>query len=135
MTSDISNAPLTDYWGNSLNATAYRSVTTSGTGLSITSAQNVENFATNAADHAGLRIRRGDPDAQHANRTLGGVMIYTIGLGAVDDVLLKRMANDPSLTPNPVAAGALGRYVYAANATELDLAFSRVASEMLRLAR
>ena len=125
---------MTDYWGNSLNATAYRSVTTSGTGLSL-SPQNVEDFSTNAADHAALRVRRGDADAQNGNRTLPGVMVYTIGLGAVDDVLLKRMANDPSLNPNPVAAGSTGRYVYAANATELDLAFSRVASEMLRLAR
>ena len=125
----------TDYWGNSLNATAYRTVTTSGAGLSITQAQNVENFSTNAADHAALRIRRGDADAQHANRTLQGVVIYSIGLGDVDDVLLKRIANDPSLTPNPVAAGNTGRYVYAANATDLDLAFTRVASELLRLAR
>jgi hypothetical protein len=62
-------------------------------------------------------------------------MIYTIGLGAVDDVLLKRIANDPSLTPNPVAAGNQGLYVYAADATQLDLAFTRVASELLRLAR
>ena len=135
VTSDISYAPLTDYWGNSLNATAYRTVTTSGAGLSITVGQNVENFSTNAADHAALRIRRGDPDSLNANRTLGGVTIYSIGLGAVDDVLLKRMANDPSLTPNPVAAGNAGRYVYAADATQLDLAFTRVASEMLRLAR
>jgi len=95
----------------------------------------VENFSTNAADHAALRIRRGDPDAQHANRTLQGVVIYSIGLGDVDDVLLRRIANDPSLTPNPVAAGNTGRYVYAANATDLDLAFTRVASELLRLAR
>jgi hypothetical protein len=136
VTTDVSNAPLTDYWGNSLNpANAYRSVLTSGTGLSITSATNVENFSTNAADHAGLRIRRGDPDAMNGNRTLAGVTIFSIGLGDVDEVLLKRIANDRSLTPNPVAAGNLGLYVYAANATELDLAFTRVASEMLRLAR
>jgi hypothetical protein len=37
-----------------------RSVTHSGAALSV-SAQNVENFATNAADHAALRIRRGIP--------------------------------------------------------------------------
>jgi Mg-chelatase subunit ChlD len=135
VTTDVSYAPLTDYWGNSLNATAYRTVTTSGAGLSVTAGQNVENFSTNAADHAALRIRRGDPDPLNANRTLGGVTIYTIGLGAVDDVLLKRMANDPSLTPNPVAAGNPGLYVYAADATQLNLAFTRVASEMLRLAR
>ena len=53
----------------------------------------------------------------------------------VDDVLLKRIANDPSLTANPVAAGNAGRYVYAANATDLNLAFTQVASELLRLAR
>ena len=82
-----------------------------------------------------MRIRRGDPDPLNANRTLTGVTIFSIGLGDVDEVLLKRIANDPSLTPNPVAAGNPGRYVYAANATELDLAFTRVASEMLRLAR
>ena len=133
--SDVTYAPLFDYWGNSLKATAYRTVTTSGAGLSITTGQNVENFSTNAADHAALRIRRGDPDPLKANRTLPGVTIFSIGLGAVDDVLLKRIANDPSLIPNPVAAGNPGRYFYAADATQLDLAFTRVASEMLRLAR
>jgi Mg-chelatase subunit ChlD len=135
VTSDVSYAPLADYWGNSLTATAYRTVTTSGAGLGITQGQNVENFSTNAADDAALRIRRGDPDALNGNRTLAGVTIYTIGLGDVDSVLLKRMANDRSLTPNPVAAGNTGHYVYAADATQLDLAFTRVASEMLRLAR
>jgi Mg-chelatase subunit ChlD len=135
VTSDVSYAPLTDYWGNSLTATAYRSVTTSGAGLSITQGQNVENFSTNAADHAALRIRRGDADPLNANRTLPGVVIYSIGLGNVDSVLLERMANDPSLTPNPVAAGNNGRYVYAADATELNLAFTQVASQLLRLAR
>ncbi|MEO8369849.1 MAG: vWA domain-containing protein [Candidatus Solibacter sp.] len=135
VTSDVSNAPLTDAWGNSLNATAYRTVTTSGIGPSVTSGQNVENFSANAADHAALRIRRGDADPLNGNRSLSGVMIYSIGLGNVDDVLLKRIANDPSLSPNPVAAGNLGRYVYAADATQLDLAFTRVASELLRLAK
>jgi Mg-chelatase subunit ChlD len=135
VTADVSFAPLSDSWGNSLNATAYRTVTTSGAGLSIATGQNVQNFATNAADHAGLRIRRGDPDVLHGNRTLGGIVIYSIGLGDVDDVLLKRIANDPSLSPNPVAAGSPGRYVYAANASELDPAFTRVESELHRLAR
>jgi Mg-chelatase subunit ChlD len=132
---DVANAPLIDYWGNSLNVTAYRTVQTSGTGLNVTQPQNVENFSTNAADDAALRIRRGDPDALNGNRTLPGVTIFSIGLGDVDDVLLKRMANDPSLSPNPVAAGNVGRYVYAADATDLDQAFTCVASELLRLAR
>jgi hypothetical protein len=110
-------------------------VTTSGAGLSIASGTNVQNFSTNAADNAGFRIRSGAADVNHANRTLAGVTIFSIGLGDVDDVLLKRIANDRSLTPNPVAAGHQGLYVYAANATELDQAFTRVASEMLRLAK
>jgi Mg-chelatase subunit ChlD len=135
VTSDVSYAPPLDYYGNSLNATAYRTVTTSGSGFSITVGQNVENFSTNAADDAALRIRGGAPDPMNGNRTLPGVTIYSIGLGTVDDVLLKRIANDPSLTPNPVAAGNPGLYVYAADATQLNLAFTRVASEMLRLAR
>jgi hypothetical protein len=92
-------------------------------------------FSTNAADHAALRIRRGDADALNGRRTLWGVMIFSIGLGNVDDVLLNHIANDPSLTPIPVAAGNLGRYAYAANSSDLDPAFTRTASELLRLAR
>jgi Mg-chelatase subunit ChlD len=133
--SDVSNAPTVDYWGNSLIATGYRSVQSSGSGLDVSQAQNVENFSINAADHAALRIRRGDPDPAQGNRSLNGTVIFAIGMGDVDDTLLKRMANDPSLSPNPVGAGNQGRYVYAANATDLDQAFTRVASELLRLAK
>jgi hypothetical protein len=135
VTSDVSYAPLTDYWGNSLTVTGYLSVTTSGAGLSVTSGQNVQNFSTNAADDAALRIRSGAADPLNGNRTLPGVTIYTIGLGDVDSVLLKRVANDPTLTPNPVAAGNSGMYVYAADASQLNLAFTQVASQMLRLAQ
>jgi len=135
VSSDVQNAPVTDYWGNSLTTTAYRTVQYSGSGLDVSQAQNVENFSTNAADHAALRIRRGDPDPTQANRSLAGVVIYAVGLGDIDDVLLKRMAYDPSLTPNPVAAGNQGRYIYAADATQLDQAFTAVASEILRLAK
>jgi Flp pilus assembly protein TadG len=135
VSSDVQYALTTDYWGNSLTATGYRSTSTSGAGLDIVSAQNVENFSINAADHAAFRIRRGDPDPTQGNKSLSGVTIFTIGLGDVDDVLLQRIANDPSLSPNPVAAGNQGRYVYAADATALDLAFTRVASEILRLAK
>lgn len=135
ITSDVKWAPTTDHWGNSLTATGYKSVTYSGGGLSISSATRIQNFSTNAADHAGLRVRRGDPDAAQGGQSLAGVVIYSIGLGDVDEVLLKRIANDPSLTPNPVAAGTQGRYYYAANPTDLDQAFLRVASEVLRLSQ
>jgi hypothetical protein len=136
VSSDVSNAPTSDYWGNSLTATGYRTVSYSGAGLNVTNAQNVENFATNAADHAALRIRRGDPDPLLGNRSLSGVVIYTIGYGGdLDGVLLQRIANDPSLTPNPVAAGNLGRYYNAPTTSDLNQAFLQVASQMLRIAQ
>jgi len=135
VTSDVTYAPLTDYWGNSLTATAYRTTTVSGAGLSVTSGQNVENFSTNAADDAALRIRSGAADPLNGNLSLPGVTIFTIGLGNVDDTLLRRMANDPTLSPNPVAAGNNGMYAYAANTADLNLAFTQVASQMLRLAK
>jgi len=134
VTSDVKYAPLTDAWGNSLTATGYLPTTPSGSGLSISTATNIQNFSTNAADHAALRIRRGDVDPTY-NRALAGVVIFSIGLGDVDDVLLKRIANDPTLTPNPVAAGVHGKYEYAGDATALNDAFTRVASEVLRLAQ
>ena len=56
----------------------------------------MQNFSTNAADNAGFRIRGGAADVNHANRTLAGVTIFSIGLGDVDDVLLKRIAYDKS---------------------------------------
>lgn len=133
--SDVSYAPVTDIWGNSLTQTGYRSVTTSGSGLNVTSAQNIENFSTNAADHAALRIRRGDPDSAQGNKSLSGVVIYTIGFGDVDSTLLQRIANDPSLSPNPVAAGNNGRYYNAPTTSDLNFAFMQVASQMLRIAQ
>ena len=135
VTSDVKYAPTTDYWGNSLTATAFKSVTPSGGGLSISTAGNIQNFSINAADHAALRIRRGDPDALQGGRSLSNVIIYSIGLGDVDEVFLQRVANDPALSPNPVAAGAQGRYEYAGSASDLNDAFTRVASEVLRLAQ
>ena len=134
--SDLQYAPLTDHWGNSLTTTGYKSVTYNGAGLSLSSQANIDNFSTNAADHSGLRVRRGDPDPAQANRSLTGVVIYTIGLGSgVDSTLLKRIANDPALSPNPVAAGAQGKYEWAGDATQLNDAFTRVASQVLRLAQ
>ena len=133
--SDVTYAPITDSSGNSLTATAYRSTTTRGAGLDPANAQNIENFSINAADHAALRIRRGDADPARGNRSVAGVIIYTIGLGVLDDVLMKRMANDPSLSPNPVAAGNPGKYYNAADASALNQAFTQVASEMLRISQ
>jgi hypothetical protein len=89
--------------------------------------------ATNAADHAALRIRRGD--ALAGGESMADVVIYTIGYMDVDETLLKRIANDASLSPNPVAAGAHGKYRYAGDASQLNDAFMSIASEVLRLAQ
>ena len=134
VTNDVSNAPKTDHWQNSLTATNYRSTRTSGTGLDITSASNIEAFSTNAADHAAYRIRHGDTITGVGS--LPNVVIFTIGYGNdVDDVLLKRIANDPSAPASNVTTGQPGLYVYAPTMADLDQAFTRVASEILRLAQ
>jgi hypothetical protein len=49
--------------------------------------------------------------------------------------LLQRIANDPTLSPNPVAAGNTGRYYNAPTTSDLNQAFMQVASEMLRIAQ
>jgi len=127
---DVVNAPVTDSSGNSLDATGYMSV---GHTAGLINLTDFNHGATNAADHAALRIRRGD--ALTGGQSLANVVIYTIGYMDVDETLLKRMANDASLSPNPVAAGAHGKYRYAGDASQLNDAFLSIASEVLRLAQ
>ena len=67
-------------------------------------------------------------------------VIYTIGLGnpatgeEPDEVLMRRMSNDPT---SPIYDNTKqdGLYVFAANSTQLNMAFYRIASEVLRIAR
>jgi len=135
---DLSYAPIIDNWGNSLTATGYEPTTTSGSGLALT-ATNIQNFSTNAADDAAFRIRSGVADPAQGNKSLSNVVIYTIGLanapGGIDQVLLQRIANDPALSPNPVAAGAQGLFCNAADASQLNDCFMRVESQMLRISQ
>ncbi len=132
---DVVNAPLTDSSGNSLVTTGYKNAGSHLSGGLL--ALNYLNWgAVNAADHAGLRVRRGDPDPDRGGNSVSGVVIYAIGynMDADGQTLLKRIANDPSLSPNPVAAGAPGRCEYAGDPAQLNDAFTRVASQLLRLA-
>jgi Flp pilus assembly protein TadG len=134
---DLSYAPIIDTWGNSLTATGYKSTTTSGAGLAI-NATNIQNFSTNAADDAAFRIRSGVADPAQGGKSLSNVVIYAIGLnetGEIDPVFMQRVANDPSLSPNPVAAGAQGQFCNAANASQLNDCFLQVASQMLRISQ
>ena len=135
---DVSYAPLTDNWGNSLTTTGYKSTTPSGAGLAL-NATNIQDFSTNAADDAAYRIRSGVADPAQGNKSLSNVTIYTIGLsnapGGIDQTLMERIANDPSLSPNPVAAGNQGQFCNAASPTDLNECFMQVASQMLRISQ
>ena len=68
------------------------------------------------------------------------VVIYTIGLGdpssgaPPDEEFMKRVANDPS-SPSFASGEPVGLYVFAPNNTELNQAFARVASEILRISQ
>ena len=87
--------------------------------------------SANAVDSAAQRMR---------SDTRLAPVIYTIGLGnpatgeEPDEVLMRRMSNDPT---SPIYDNTKmdGLYVFAANSTQLSMAFYRIASEVLRIAR
>ncbi len=69
------------------------------------------------------------------------VLIYTIGLGdpsgsttPPDPDFMKRVANDPD-SPAYSIDEPTGLYAFAPDNTQLNQAFARVASEILRLSR
>lgn len=66
------------------------------------------------------------------------VYTYTIGLGnaanGVDNELLQRVANDPN-AGNYNATKPVGEYVYAPTTSQLNQAFSKIASQVLRLSK
>ena len=75
-------------------------------------------------------------DARLKTNSLGGAMVYTIGLGTVqiDDTFLKRLANDP-LSTDAVTNGTQTAGVYVASPTpsQLRQAFQIVANHIFRL--
>lgn len=126
---DIAYVPDIDFYGNRTNC-CYRSVSTFSSGpyagrIRPDRPSSVGAAATNATDNAATRIRR---DATMPT------IFYVIGLGSVDSVLLKRIANDPS-SPSYTRDEPTGLYVYAPDKTQLNQAFARIASEILRLAQ
>ncbi len=126
---DIAYIPDTDSFGNNLRC-CYTTPATFTSGayngfIRPDTPRSVQDAAGNAADSLAARVR--------ADGTLGPV-IYTIGLGSVDAVLLRRMANDPA-SPIHDSTKQVGMYAYAPDATQLSRAFAQIASEILRLAR
>jgi hypothetical protein len=126
---DIAHLPEVDIYGNTL--TGYKAVSRYGSGpydgkIKVNSGTTMENAAVNALDNAAFRIR---------SDTNLNTVIYAIGLGgagAAEHVLLQRVANDPA---SPIFDNTKpeGLYVYAPTAVQLNEAFVRIASEILRL--
>jgi len=130
---DVAYIPNTDI--NGLSTSGYSTVTKFTTAghpyinrIRPDKPDTLSRVATNLADNAATSIR---------TNTALNVVTFTLGLGSnggVDDILLKRMANDP-LANNYDNTKTDGLYVYAANSADLNAAFARIASEILRLAK
>jgi hypothetical protein len=125
---DIAYLPNTDYYGNSIFG--YKTVATYSSGPYAGKAQvtdaALENASINALDNAAARIR--------ADQNFG-VVIYSIGLGGAGEaehVLLQRVSNDQA-SPIYNSSRPTGLYVYSPTPAELNDAFYRIASEILRL--
>lgn len=126
---DIAFVPNFDLYNNRMDC-CYRAVSYFTSGpyagrIRPDRPSSVGAAATNAADNAARRIR------QDTNMP---TIFYVIGLGDVDNVLLRRIANDPA-SPTYNRDEPTGLYVFAPDKTQLNQAFARIASEILRLAQ
>lgn len=134
---DVGFMPPTDIWGNAVRDDSYKPLQfiTSGPDagkIRINHAQTMENAGINATNHAAIRIRSNATAASELN-----TVIYAIGLGGVgaaEDEMLNRIANTRA-SPIYDPSKQEGLYVYAPSATQLNEAFSRIAGEILRIAR
>lgn len=131
MRRDVANIPDTNSDG--LSIYGYQSVNKFSSGTYSNKARpdmprNLTRIGINLSDNAAVAMR--------GNTTINPIT-YTIGLdgnGGIDDVLLRRMANDTS-SPIYDNTKVNGLYVYAPNSAQLNAAFARIASEVLRLAQ
>jgi Flp pilus assembly protein TadG len=130
---DVAYLPNTDVFGNSLITSLlggspfpYYVATTSGK-IQVTSS-NVTNAGINALDNAAQQSR---VDALANNMPF---LCYTIGLGSVNDELLRRIANDPAAGAHQVAYPN-GIYVNSPDAAHLNNAFATIASDLLRISK
>jgi Flp pilus assembly protein TadG len=127
---DAAYLPSTDIYGNGLDR-SYHPVTKFASGHAYQSQMRpdvpkaITDASFNAADHSAQRIRGDDAYDPY---------IYVIGLGDVDHDFNRRVANDP-LSSIYDSTRQEGMYVYAPTPAELNYAFVRIASEILRIAR
>ena len=141
---DIAFVPSQDYWGNA--STGYR------TGISTSYIQSANRIPVNTTNLGNVVFNLADNAANFARSThvysngvaMPGTTISTIGLGGnggVDFTLLQRMANDPNPDPNgnPYPGynpgQPVGQFLYSSDASQLQTAFMRLASQILRISR
>lgn len=129
---DVAYMPDTDIYGNRTDGYKFVSEFPAGHPYEyqkrIDIPKDVTGASFNAADDVATRVR--------ADSTFKPV-IYTIGLGSnggVDHEFLRRISNDPS-SPIYDDSKQTGLYVYAPTPTDLNYAFVRIASEILRIAQ
>ncbi len=122
MRQDVARMPPADAYGNA--TTGYLPVDLTR----VDSPLHIARASMNAADSAVMRIRQD---------TALNVIIYTIGYAGGSEVpdenWMKRISNDPT-SPSFDSTRPPGLYVKAPTTGDLSGAFSRVASEILRLA-
>ncbi len=130
---DVAYLPNTDVFGNSLNTSLLGGspfpyfVSTSGGKIQVSSS-NVTNAGINALDNAAQRARA---DAAANNIPF---VCYTIGLGSVNDELLKRISNDPTAGSHQDIYPD-GIYVNSPDGAHLNSAFATIASDILRFSK
>lgn len=135
VSNDVTTIKTTDIFGNNF-ANNYTSISYDGSGNVVINAQNMSNVATNATYAAAKTIQQGGMSP--ANNSLANVYIFSIGLGnagyPANTSLLKDVSNDPSASYYN-STYAQGLYIAAPTTADLNPAFQRVASEVLRLSR
>lgn len=131
MRRDVAYLPDQDIYGNSTRGYMnFTGVMLFGSGhphvgrIRVDVPRSLTRAGMNATDNAAQRIRD--------DVTLSPV-IYVIGLGDVNHEVNRRQSNDPT-SPIYDPNRPDGLYVYAETTTQLNSAFVRVASEILRLA-
>ncbi|MBE0657755.1 MAG: VWA domain-containing protein [Bryobacteraceae bacterium] len=129
---DVAYIPNTDLYGNATNCCYMNPLSSDKFSSGAYAGKlrpdkpiTIEKAASNALDNQANTIR--------SHSTLYPV-IYSIGLASVDEVLLKRVANDPT-GPSYNTSQQPGLYAYAPDQTQLARAFAVIQSEILRIAR
>ncbi len=135
---DIAYYPETDLYGTQLRGSGSFVTVNSfpwshvyANRIDIRTRTNMMNAAINGLDYMGQRIRYNQLNSSIFTA------VYVIGLaqaGNNQHLLLRRVANDP-LSPIYDPNRLTGMYVYAPTAADLNAAFVKIASEILRISQ